>query len=192
MVAVELGRRLFHILAYLTVFFIGWYVFESYGLMPLCYSLLGLLVLLLIGDYVTADLGIRLPVYAWFERPSELKRGFHSVTFGVLGALLAVRFFDIRIAAAAVLIMAISDPVGAIVGLHVRIAPFFRKKNLAGTFASLILNFVIASFIVNNIIVIAGMALAAALVGLFVNKIDDNLTVPLIAGLVGQLLIYLG
>lgn len=191
MVAVELGRRLFHIIAYLTVFFIGWYIFESYGLILLCYSLLGLLVLLLISDYVTADLGIRLPVYAWFERQSELKRGFHSVTFGVLGALLAVRFFDIRIAAAAVLIMAISDPVGAIIGMHAKMHPFFRKKNLAGTFASLVLNLVIASFILDGWIVIIGMALAAALVGLFVEKIDDNLTMPLIAGLVGQLLSYI-
>ncbi len=191
MVAVEIGRRLFHITAYLTVFFIGWYVFESYGLMPLRYVLFGLLVLLLIGDYITAELGVRLPVYAWFERPSEIKRGFHSATLGVLGALLAVEFFDIEIAAAVVLMMAISDPIGAIVGLHARAAPFFRRKNLAGFFASLIINFVIAALILNSLTVIAGMAFAAAIIGLLVEKLDDNLTIPLIAGLVGQLLSYI-
>ncbi len=191
MVAVEIGRRLFHIIAYLTVFFIGWYVFESYGLMPLRYSLFGLLVLLLIGDYITAELGVKLPVYAWFERPLEIKRGFHSSTLGILGALLAVEFFDIKIVAAAILMMAISDPIGAIIGLHVRVAPFFRRKNLAGAFASLVINFVIAALILNSLTVIAGMALAAALIGLFVEKLDDNLMIPLIAGLVGELLSYI-
>ncbi len=184
----ELGRKLVHIFGYLLVFFLGWALYFNYGFTSVRYALLALLIAMLFGDYLTAELGLKIPVYSHFQRISEVDNGIHSATFGILGSLLALEFFDIKVAAAAILMMVISDQAAALVGTSVASRVIFKKKTYLGAGIALILNFIIAFLMLDKIWVIFGIVLTATAVEVLVEKIDDNLMIPLIAGLTGHLL----
>ncbi len=187
----EIGRKSVHLFGYLLVFFVGWYIYSFYGVAAVKTALLLLLIALLLGDYLTIDLGLKIPIYTQCQRSSERKLGIHSATFGIVGVLLSLEFFELRIAVATGLMMAISDPFSSLSGKLFWQKKIFKKKTIVGAVASLVINLLIAGFMLDKIWVIAGTALAATVVESFVEKIDDNLTVPLFAGLVGQLLSYI-
>lgn len=184
----ELGRKLVHIFGYLLVFFLGWALYANYGFTSVRYALLALLIAMLLGDYLTTELGLKIPIYSHCQRTSEVNRGIHSATFGILGSLLALEFFEIKIAVAAILMMVISDQAAALVGKSVKFRIIFKKKTYSGAIIALILNFIIAFLILDKIWVIFGIVLTATAVEVLVEKLDDNLMVPLIAGLAGHLL----
>ena len=61
-------------------------------------------------------------------------------------------------------------------------------KTWEGVIAEFLVDFAIAIIILNNIWISLGMALAATFVETFFNKIDDNLSIPISAGFVGQII----
>lgn len=191
MVGLEIARKSVHLFGYLLVFFIEWYVYSFYGIGAVKATLLLLLIALLVGDYLTLELGLRIPIYSQCQRSSERYRGIHSATFGIIGVLLSLEFFDLRIAAATGLMMAISDPFSSFFGKLLWQKKIFKKKTVIGAAVALALNILIASLLLDSMLVIAGTAVAATAVEAFVEKVDDNLTVPLFAGLVGQLLSFI-
>ncbi|MCC7431948.1 phosphatase PAP2 family protein [Candidatus Peregrinibacteria bacterium] len=126
-----------------------------------------------------------------FERPEDL-RYFpgKGPFFMILGTLLCLIFFPIEIAKAAIIILAIGDSISHIVGRYSgkTPVPFAPNKKLEGTIVAIILSTFGALLFVNiekafvaSLIVISLEAIYPAKIARF---FDDNLMVPLAAGLI--------
>ncbi len=171
--------------------------------MPLCYFLLepkemyiGLcLMLALFGVYDLLRFFGHKSIknfldryFGFLIRPRENK-GFSGATTIVLAGLLVYLLFDLKVAAASMIIIVIGDTSAAVIGRRFgRIK--FRSKSLEGTLA-----FIAASALV---VILApdlpyGVAFAGVLIGALVELlplyIDDNITVPLASGALMQMLI---
>lgn len=130
-----------------------------------------------------------------FERPGTRKTfPGRGPLFYLIGAELSLVFFAKDIAMASIIILAIGDSIPNIVGMYFgRIKrPFSDRKFIEGAIVGIILAFVAA-----DIFVIWYEALSAAVVAIFLEgidmkigleKIDDNLIVPLSAGIVISLI----
>jgi dolichol kinase len=129
-------------------------------------------------------------IFRNFERSEERKRfPGKGALFYLLGIELSLLLFPDDIALAAIVILAIGDSIPNIVGMYFKKVrhPFSNKKFLEGTIIGIVLGALAA-----HIFVIWYEALLASIIAIFVegidlkfhDKIDDNLTVPLIASLV--------
>jgi phytol kinase len=64
-----------------------------------------------------------------------------------------------------------------------------KNKSWEGVIAEFIVNLIIGFILLNNIILVLTMALVATLVETFFTQIDDNISIPVISGFVGQILV---
>jgi dolichol kinase len=111
--------------------------------------------------------------------------------FFIISTIIAFSVFDYQIALLALLMTVFGDLVSALVGIKFGKHKIFRKKTLEGFTAGFLMNMLVGwLFIPEQIVVFVLMAFVASLVELFTGKLDDNLTVPLFAGFVGQMLVY--
>ena len=118
---------------------------------------------------------------------AEESRRVTGATYMALAALLVFVFFDRTVAVAALLFLSLGDPAAALVGMRMP-GPRLFGKSLGGTTA-----FIAASWCVVGILLATGVveyhwglmagAVVAALVELAPVPLDDNLTVPIAAGL---------
>ena len=130
--------------------------------------------------------GLLVRWFGAFLKPDEVRR-VTAATYLAVAALLCFLVFPREVAALALLFLAVGDPLAALVGQRVR-RPRLWGKSLAGT-----ATFVAAALVVGVGLALAGVtprhpgvalgALVAALVELLPLPVDDNLTVPLAAGL---------
>lgn len=140
---------------------------------------------------------VRVPVIhnllEYFERPHHMaKFPGRGSFFLVLGAALATLIFEVHIAMAAIMIMAVGDSVTNIVGRHFgKIKnPFNAKKNIEGTLSGIISSTLVALFFVPFwpafAASVVSMAVESIDLGLkrFEVELDDNVVIPLIAGVV--------
>lgn len=189
----EIKRKLFHLLSGLVlVILIDLGIFNWISLLII--FILGLAFSFLIKRK------IRVPIVSWLldhmDREHDLKKfpGKGPIYF-VLGCLISVLLFEKNIALASIIILTIGDSVGALFGLHFGNIknPLNRNKFIEGTIIGIILAFVGACIFVNY-----KEAFFGALFGMLIEsielrlnkdiKIDDNLTVPIVSGLVIYLL----
>ncbi len=155
------------------------------------------------GLVVLVALRMRVPVIhdvlEYFERPHHIKRfpGRGSF-FMLLGASLATLIFDLNIAMAAIMIMAVGDSVTNIVGRHFGNVknPFNEKKNVEGTFWGIGTGTLAALFFVPF-----AAAFWAAVISMIIEsldlgwrrrgiELDDNLVIPLVAGAVMTMIMF--
>jgi undecaprenyl-diphosphatase len=126
-----------------------------------------------------------------FERPKDINSfPGRGPIFLVLGSLLALLFFPINIAKAAIVILAVGDSVSHLVGRYfgkTRV-PLSKNKMLEGTVVAIIFSTLSALLFVD-----IGMAFVASLLTVCVESVypekiahyfDDNLLVPLLAGFI--------
>ena len=131
-----------------------------------------------------------------------------SEIFQIAGIMITLAAYDLRIATAAILMIIFSDPAAALVGKTFGKHKLYKKKTYEGTTAGLITNLIIGFIVIRANFIsltwfifptpfgeamwipIIGMAIIATVTELFVDKIDDNLAVPIMTGLVGQILLY--
>ena len=125
----------------------------------------------------------------WFAPllKAEESRRITGATYMVLAALVVFVFFGPMVAVAALLFLSLGDPAAAIVGVRTP-GPRVFGKSPGGTVA-----FVAAAWLVVGILVAAGVVeyhwglmaggLVAGLAELVPSPLDDNLTVPIAAGL---------
>ena len=108
--------------------------------------------------------------------------------FLVAGSLVSIIIFPLKIALASITILALGDAVGHVIGKFFgRLKnPLNKDKNIEGLIAAVIISILGAAYFVPWKI-----ALLGSLAGMLVEtpnlrfqkwKIDDNLTVPLVAG----------
>jgi len=149
------------------------------------------------GILVVIARKIRVPLIhdllEYFERPHHIARfpGKGSF-FLVLGSALATLIFDLHIAMAAIMIMAVGDSVTNIVGRHFgKIKnPFNAKKNIEGTVSAIFFSTLAGLFFIPFfpafIASTVSMAIESIDLGIkrFEIEIDDNVVIPLVAGAV--------
>ncbi len=159
-----------------------------------------LFVILLLGGLLSILVRFyRIPVIdkmlLFFERPEDLKSfpGKGSF-FLVLGALLSLQFFQQDIALAAISIMAVGDAITTIIGTYFgKIKnPLNPRKHLEGTALAIVASTLAAFFFVSFPVAffgsVAGMVFESVTVRYISQVVDDNVIIPVVAGLVMTLL----
>ena len=188
---IEIRRQVFHLILGLVIVSLYLIGALTQGTLLIIFFI-GLITALLSKKY-------KIPVIYWFlkkfEREKDLKEnpGKGVLTF-IGGSLLALVFFEENIALAAIMVLAVGDSVSHIVGKHFGKRKYWinSPKYLEGTVAGIFFASIAASFFVGSKLAFMGSAAAMILesIELKIGKtiIDDNLTVPLVAGLVMHLL----
>lgn len=187
----EIKRKIFHILAGLL--FVGLIFYDI--LTPV------VLIIVLIAEFVIFfilkkhKIPFIYPFLTMMERPKDLKKfpGKGSIYY-TLGVFLAVVLFPKDIAMASVIILALGDAFASLVGWYGKIKNPLSKerKTIEGSVAGIVIGFLGALMFVMWLEALVG-TVAAMIVESFNLKvghheIDDNLTMPLVAGAVIWLL----
>ncbi|MEK6961461.1 MAG: hypothetical protein AABX47_09920 [Nanoarchaeota archaeon] len=181
----EVARKLFHAAVMLGTVLASSLIFQTYGIEAMKTFLLYLLLLVLLTEWLVIDVGAYLPLYRELERPKERHR-MHGSAYCLIGSLLAILFFPLKIAFVATMMVAITDVVTGLVGMKWGRIRVCGPKTLEGTASGLALNIVIGLAFLPAPVGLA-MALTATVVEAAVNIVDDNLAVPVFAGFAGQI-----
>ncbi|MBN2287759.1 MAG: hypothetical protein JXQ83_00405 [Candidatus Glassbacteria bacterium] len=214
----EVGRKVIHVLI---IFFPCVYFFFAipFGHREGLLALVALLVLGIILEYLRLEHRVRLPLLSWlwdnFRREKE-EEHMGAEIYTMLGVIVALAVFDLRVAVAAIMMTVFGDLTACLVGMRfgsIRPAAF-RGKSVEGAAVALVANLAVGFIFLRTCAggsvwwwqamqdpewlfsgagfgeplwpVIPVMALAAAAVELLISKINDNLTIPVISGLAGQ------
>ena len=184
----EVARKLFHAGAMLGTVLASAFIFQVYGMDMMKQFLLAVLVLVLVTEWLVIDIGMYVPIYRELERANERHR-MHGSAYCLIGALLAIEFFSLRIAFVATMMVALTDVVTGLIGRKWGRHKLIGPKTIEGTLSGLLVNLLIGTILLPSHIGIA-MAVTATVVEASVNIVDDNLAVPVMAGFVGQMLLY--
>ncbi len=132
----------------------------------------------------------RLPIVSWFLETFERKKSIpgKGALLMTAGILLSLLLFEKSVAVASIMILAVGDsvshPAGKLLGRTKH--PFNKRKLLEGTIIGFVLAAVAAMpFVrVHEALIGAGIAMTVESFEIKIGKtiIDDNLTIPLIAG----------
>lgn len=110
--------------------------------------------------------------------------------FFIISSIIVFSAFDYQIALLALLLTVFGDLASAIMGIAFGERKIFRNKSYIGTLSGLLVNITIGWIILKDFPLIFGaMAVTASFVETITQKLDDNLTVPLFSGFVGQLIV---
>src|SRR3989338_2857059 len=207
----ELGRKTIHLLSVFILIIYNLFA-QTFSHKIALLILAALLILLIEFEYLRLERGMRIPLVSllWrFKRPKELRRLGGEVFF-LLGAILCLALFDLRVAVTAILMTTFGDLTAGLVGTRFgksRVSGLPRKT-WEGAAAELLVNLgigwlILRSFVDNRLWwmfsfapsgdvfwpVVAVMAVVATAVETLVSKLDDNLLIPLFAGFAGQLVL---
>tara|TARA_B100000700_G_scaffold245964_1_gene274682 strand:- start:100 stop:603 length:504 start_codon:yes stop_codon:yes gene_type:complete len=113
---------------------------------------------------------------------SKEKTSLTGASYVLIASVLSILIFDKEIAIISLLIMTISDTMAAIIGRRYGKVKI-NKKTLEGSIAFFLFSLIIVSFFDGVILVVAFIAiLLTTLAELFLNDINDNLTIPTVFG----------
>ena len=185
----ELGRKAIH-LAILIILLIYSLIKAKYSQQLALLTMVALLIILLISEYLRLELGWKMYLLSFFIRPKEYHRMYGAVYF-LLSTIIALSVFDFKIAIAALLMTAFGDIVAAIVGRKYGTILVYRNKTWAGCLSELFVNLAVGFIVLAstyNIYVIIGMVFTATAVETLVDELDDNLFVPIFSGFAGQMI----
>jgi len=174
------------LLAYTVVrFFFG----GQWGMLLLTATLITLLEI----EYVRLEYRLKLP------KPINVLRGHEkdnvtSAIYFVISTIICFAAFDYQIAVMALVMTIFGDMMSALIGMRFGRTKIHKKKTLEGFGAGFLTNLLVGMLMLpGQFLVLALMVLTASLVELFTGKLDDNLTVPLAAGFIGQgLVVFFG
>jgi dolichol kinase len=180
---VEFKRQLFHLmLGIVLVVLLDWEIL----------NLQSMFVLLLIG-FVISIISKKKELFGvrWFlkhfDREEEGLPGYGALTF-FLGSIIVLGLFRKEVALAAIMVLALGDSFSHL-GRFGRVKnPFNSAKFLEGTLLGVVAGTFGASLFVSWQAAFFGSLVAMAIEGLELamlrKKIDDNLLIPIVAGLV--------
>jgi len=126
------------------------------------------------------------------------KQKITGTGYYLLSGLLSVSLFKKELAIACLSFLVLGDMFAAIIGTRFGHNKIIAGKSLEGSLACFIVCFVIGLFVAwlfptyLNLKIIAIGAFTATIVELLPLGLDDNLTIPLISGLVMEISIYVG
>lgn len=120
------------------------------------------------------------------------KSGPTGATFFLISATISIFLFSLPVAVAVLLFLAIGDTVAYVVRDLIGRTPIFGKMSPEGVFGSFLVCIPIALWVPNLPLKVGLIgALLSSLVEIIPWNVDDNLSVPLITGMVMQLLIWI-
>ena len=186
----EVLRKLLHFVLGLAVLLAGIFLRDKVELKVVLIWVFVALVILIIIDYFRIEFKLEIPFYSHFIRDKEADR-FNGLIYGLIATLLIFTFLPFEIALAALSMAIFGDAVACLVGKHLGGPKVFKKKTFVGSTAAFIINILVGVVVLSNIVVIIVMALMATFVELSVDKIEDNLVVPVFTGIAGVVALYL-
>lgn len=185
----ELIRKTFHLSS---IFIVFGYTFLLNYFSPriAMLAMTALLLILLEIEYVRLEHKPKIAeVLRNFLRPHEKTR-LSSAVFLVIACIISFATFDYWIAFIAVSMAVFGDMASAIFGKAFGTVKFYRNKSVIGSLAGFATNMLIGLLTLPNLFIIfAPMALMASVVEVFTRKMDDNLTIPLFSGFLGQMIV---
>jgi dolichol kinase len=186
----ELMRKSVHLVSIFIVL-----IYEFFGKDAVLWVLMLFLVTVLILEYFRLEKGMKIPFFHMMYRKQEANRLGGHIYFA-LGAITAISLFNKEIAYAAVLMTTLGDMVAALIGKSYGKRRIFKEvfkndKSLEGSASEFITDLLVGLAITGNPIVSLVMAFIATLTETAVNRIDDNLVVPVFSGLFGQMTLVL-
>lgn len=200
----ELGRKVIHLFS---IFFLIIYLLFStaFNEKIALIILAALLVLMIHLEFWRIERHLSIPFIniLWkYKRPQEKGRMGSEVYF-LIGSIICLAIFDIRVAAAAILMTTFGDMVSSIVGTRFdKTLVTKKKKSLGAIISEFIVNIIVGFVVIRTAvwklhgveswgspiwIIILIMATTATIVEATVTKMDDNLLIPVLAGFNGQL-----
>ena len=124
-------------------------------------------------------------IFHFMLRDNESKGEHTGATWLLIGWTITVMLFKMPIAVAALLFLSIGDSFAAIIG---KLYPIIKigDKTLSGTLSGFIASFSIVLLINQSLlpIIILSGSVVAMTVELIPSRLNDNLTVPIISGLI--------
>ncbi len=183
----ELQRKAVHVTSVLIVIFYYFLPKEAI-LLPMTLFL----ILFLEVEFIRLDLKLKLPFFHKLYRENEKDRLSGNVFF-LMGAIIAISVFSKEIAIAAILMTMIGDAFAAIFGKRFGKTwiPKLKDRAVEGCMAEFMVDLLIGFVFLHSWLVILVMAGTATIVETVVNKIDDNLLIPLFSGFNAQILTYI-
>ena len=192
----EIRRKIVHASGILTIFLILWLGKWNAAIIILSIAL----VILLLGEYrknkskykiiKSKDLDeleeLMENVFKEHERPNTLP--FKGATEFFIGCFLATVLFEPVIAIASISVLSLADAMSTLIGSYYgkHKLPINKKKTFEGSTAFFITAIFVLLFFMNPY-----KALIIAIIATFVEmlpKIDDNLTIPLVVGILMTLI----
>lgn len=187
----ELLRKLFHLLELPVLIGYG-YLQMKFGFKMANLALTALLLLMLEIEYIRLEYRLRLPEVIDILRRHEHDNVAGAIFF-IAATIICFAAFDFSIAMVALLMTVFGDLVAALVGIRFGKIRIYKNKTLEGSLAGLIANLIVGIALLPNAPVLAViMAITATITELWTGKLDDNLTVPIAAGFIGQMLVHFG
>ncbi len=199
----ELARKTVHLLAVfiLLVYFIASEMFNTQIALII---LVLVLIFFLELEYLRLEIAKDIPFLRWFwkyvKRRKEKNRIGGDVFF-LIGAILVLAVFDVRIAIASILMLIFGDMAAALIGKRFGKNYFMKKRAWEGVFAEFFVDVVIGILVFFWLswnfsnwplwIIIFVMALTATVVETFIYKMDDNLLIPVFSGFNGQIVLLI-
>ena len=187
----ELKRKSIHLLS--LIFLIIYIILESLFAKKIALlSLTSILIIFLILDYYRIVKKKKIPILHIFWRKEEANKLGGNVYF-LIGVILSFAFFDYYIALTALLMTTFGDAAAALVGISFGKHYLKKHKTKAweGIIAQFLVDVIISLIILNNLITALGMSLAATFVETKFHHIDDNLSIPIFSGFVGEILNFI-
>lgn len=185
----EIKRKLFHLSAILYVplyYFLNLYYSKTAAIT----SLLIILIFFITIEYFRLKHKKKIPIFHILYRKKENNKISANIYFAI-AAILSFAFLDFSIASTVILMTTFGDMAAAIIGIKFgkHWLKDFPDRAWEGVIAEFLTDFIIVILVLNNLQLAIMMAFVATLVETTLNKfMDDNLSIPLFAGITGQTL----
>jgi dolichol kinase len=207
----ELGRKAIHLLS-ISILIVYLFFTEMFNHNIALFILSFLLILSIEIEYFRIELGKDIPLISLFWKYKRQKEKYQlgAEVFFLIGAIIVLAIFDLRIAAAAILMTTFGDSASAIIGQRFGRIKIYKERALEGILAELFIDLLIGFLFVrtllngsvwwiNSIIpagqpiwpVIIVMALTATIVETLSGKLNDNLLIPLFSGFNGHVALFI-
>lgn len=170
-------------------------IYEFFGKDAVLWVLMLFLVAVLFLEYFRLEKDMKIPFFYRMYREHEATRLGGHIYFA-LGSIAVISLFDKEIAYAAVLMTTFGDMAAALIGKFYGKRRIFKEifkndKSLEGSVSEFIIDLFVGLVIIGDPIVSLVMAFIATLTETAVNKIDDNLIIPIFSGFFGQMTLLL-
>lgn len=198
----ELARKFIHFLS-LFVLFIYFWISDVFNADIALTILVFILILSLLLEYIRLEVSENIPLIGrlWsYVRRDKEKNSLGGEVYFLIGSIIVLAVFDLRIAVAAILMTIFGDMSAALIGRKFgkHYISFLEEKAWEGILAQFFVNIFIGIFvffilpgssflILSFWIVILVMSLTATVTETLSTKIDDNLLIPIFAGFDGYI-----
>jgi dolichol kinase len=198
----ELARKFVHLLS-ISILVIYFLVSDIFDKQIALIILVLVLIVFIEFEYLRIEIPREIPIlkdiWGYSKRKKEKNRLGGDVFF-LIGAILVLAVFDLRIAIAAILMTTFGDMTAALIGKKFgkHWLKYLKNRAWEGILAEFFVNILIGYLIffwgrfglINDLktwIVIFVMAITATIVETLIYKMDDNLLIPVFAGFNGQI-----